>query len=610
MSDSYLQLRSIRFRGPKAEAELEFHSGINVICGASDTGKSFLADSIDFVLGGSALKEIPERAKYDQLDLSLAATGHEDFKLKRSMSGGNFQLFDLNEGDNLEPKTLKEKHAHDKADNLSGYLLEKIGLLGKRIIKSKAKGTTQSLSFRNLARLVIVQEGEIQHAGSPFWSGQYTTKTSEIATVKLLLTGIDDSSVVPDADQSPDNSRQIALIDELLSDIQTEIEDLGEDREELEEQLERLEGSIETRREELSASQNTLDELVGKRKKLFEEKLEASERLDEISDLLSRFRLLSEHYDVDLKRLTAIQESGSMFAHVEQVACPLCGADPDAQHLDETCDGDVDAVVAAAKAEIKKIQRLQAELQTTAADLTAESEGISMYLKDVETEHDALSKEIQESVGPDVTEVRASFSALVEERSSAQRATDLYVRYDKLVAKKTSLLGDDDNPQTTGSGVTTGIPESIAHAFSSAVSEILKAWSFPGECHVYYDKDSSDFVIDGKPRSSRGKGLRAITHAAVNIALLEYCQSNGLSHPGFVVLDSPLLAYFKPEGDEEIALRGTDLKERFYDYLIEHHGQDSQVIIIENQHPPERIEDQVTLTVFTGNPSTGRFGLL
>lgn len=610
MSESYLQLRSIRFLGPKAEAELEFHSGVNVICGASDTGKSFLADSIDFMLGGSDLKEIPERAKFDQLNLSLAAIGDEDFKLKRSMSGGNFQLFDLSEGDDLEPKTLKQRHAHDKTDNLSGYLLDKIGLFGKRILKNKAKGTTQSLSFRNLARLVIVQEGEIQRTGSPFWSGQYATKISEIATVKLLLTGIDDSEVVPDADQSPGNSRQIALIDELLSDLQTEIEDLGEDREELEEQLERLEGSIEARREELSASQKALDELVGKRRKLFEEKQEASDRLDEISDLLARFRLLSKHYDVDLKRLTAIQESGSMFAHVEQVACPLCGADPDAQHLDETCDGDVEAVVAAATAEIEKIQRLQTELDSTVADLTAESEGLSEYLKGVEADYDAQNKEIQESVGPDVTEVRASFSALVEERSRAQKAADLFARYDKLGARKTCLLEDDDDPETTGSGVATGIPESIAHAFSSKVSEILKAWSFPGECHVHFDKDSSDFVIDGKPRSSRGKGLRAITHAAVNIALLEYCQSNGLSHPGFVVLDSPLLAYFKPEGDEEIALRGTDLKERFYDYLIEHHGQDSQVIIIENQHPPVHIEDQVSLTVFTGNPSTGRFGLL
>lgn len=76
------------------------------------------------------------------------------------------------------------------------------------------------------------------------------------------------------------------------------------------------------------------------------------------------------------------------------------------------------------------------------------------------------------------------------------------------------------------------------------------------------------------------------------------------------MLDSPLLAYFKPEGDEEIALKETDLKERFYDFLIKHHHHDSQVIIIENQHPPEKIEHLVSLTIFTGNPNIGKFGLL
>ncbi|WP_257295597.1 hypothetical protein [Endozoicomonas sp. YOMI1] len=139
---------------------------------------------------------------------------------------------------------------------------------------------------------------------------------------------------------------------------------------------------------------------------------------------------------------------------------------------------------------------------------------------------------------------------------------------------------------------------------------MLKAWDFPGDCHVYYDKESTDFVIDGKPRTSRGKGLRAITHAAVTIALLEYCQENGLPHPGFIVLDSPLLAYFKPEGDEDRALQGTKLKERFYSYLVKHHSVDSQIVIIENQHPPGSVMDSLKMTVFTGNPNEGRPGFL
>ncbi|EJM2179874.1 DUF3732 domain-containing protein, partial [Escherichia coli] len=127
---------------------------------------------------------------------------------------------------------------------------------------------------------------------------------------------------------------------------------------------------------------------------------------------------------------------------------------------------------------------------------------------------------------------------------------------------------------------------------------------------VFFDKVASDFVIDGKPRGSRGKGLRAITHAAVSVALLEFCQEEELPHPGFLVLDSPLLAYYKPEGEDDVALQGTDLKEKFYEYLSKYHTNNSQIIVIENPHPPENMSEKITTTIFTNNPKIGRQGLL
>jgi uncharacterized coiled-coil DUF342 family protein len=596
------------FNGPKAHTELEFTSGVNVICGASDTGKSFLAETIDYMLGGSELREIPERAKYGEIELDLHVGYDDGWRLFRSTSGGNFKLIDLNK-EKPESITLKQNHAHGKTDNLSGFLLEKLDLLDKRILKSSAKGTTQSLSFRNLARLVIVQEGEVQQRGSPFWSGQYTTKTAELATIKLLLTGVDDSSVISPADAGPDNAKQVALIEELLAEISTEIEDMGEERSELDEQLQRLETTIGSHRDSLNAIQRHLNSLLVQRRELLDERRGAQDRIDEIDDLLVRFDLLRENYEVDIGRLIAISESGSMFAHVEAVPCPLCGAQPENQHLDMTCEGDVDAIVRAATAEIEKIRRLQDELSSTVADLVSESNEIKALLTEKGAVYEKLNRQIEETAAPQLTEANSSFTALVEKRANVQRAIELYVRSEKLEGRKAALQCERDESSEEGT-VASGIPESVVHAFSQKVSSILKAWNFPGDCHVYFDKKSTDFVIDGKPRGSRGKGLRAITHAAVTIGLLEYCQENGLSHPGFAVLDSPLLAYFKPEGDDDIALKGTDLKERFYDYLVNHHGEESQIIIIENQHPPHDVESQLSMTIFTGNPNEGRIGLL
>lgn len=607
MSDGYLQIRRIAFKGPRGSSNLDFFAGVNVVCGASDTGKSFLAESIDYMLGGAELREIPERAPYAEVELDLCISTGEHLRLRRATSGGNFTMVDLDQPDHVET-VLKQVHAHDKIDNLSSFLLEKIGLLGKRILKSSAKTTTRSLSFRDLARLVIVQEGEIQRQGSPFWSGQFTTKTAELATVKLLLTGIDDSAVVHAIDAGADSAKQVALIEELLADLASEIEDTGGDRDELVAQLGRLEISISGQRQSLDLAQRQLNELLAERRKVLEERSSMEDRLSEIGEILARFDLLRYHYNVDIDRLIAIRESGSLFSHVEAIPCPVCGAKPEAQHIDATCEGDIDAIVFAASSEIVKIERLLGELEGTVSEIKSEDAYLKGSVVEMDVVYRNLDAAIQEAVVPDLRVYQASFTELVEKRAGVQKLVEMFTRREKLEDRKRSLQ-DDGEGSVRGEPVKPGIPESVAHELSSKVASILTAWNFPGECHVYFDKQATDFVIDGKPRASRGKGLRAITHAAVNIALLEYCQERGLSHPGFVVLDSPLLAYFKPEGDDDLALKGTDLKERFYDYLVKHHGENSQILVIENQHPPKHFGEGLVLNVFTGNPEDGRFGL-
>ena len=608
MKTSNLRLRRIAYTGPQKRSEFPFSSGVNVLCGASDTGKSFLAESIDFMLGGSELRDIPQRTPYGEIQLDFEVNNAEEWRFYRATSGGNFRAHNLNaNGD--QKAVLRQQHVHGRTDNVSGFLLDRLGLNGRRILRSKTSGTIQSLSFRNLARLVIVQEGEIQQTGSPFWGGQYTLKTAELAAIKLLLTGVDDSNIVSTDHDAPDSTKQIELIDELLADIRTELSDMGEVKEDLEDQIDHLSSSIEVQKESLDAAEMELSTLLAQRREMVKYRTATQGRIDEIADLLVRFELLRRHYRVDEERLTAIQESGSMFAHVETVRCPLCGAAPDAQQHEEACDGDVEAIVEAATAEVAKIERLREELRDTVAELRHETASHEESLLSKNEDFERLNTEIQKTVSPSVAEERASFSELVEKRASVQRAIDVFCRAESLEKRRGDLETKDEDDEPRGS-IVTGLPDSVAHEFSLKVSSLLKDWDFPGECLVHFDKETTDFVIDGKPRASRGKGLRAITHAAVTISLLEYCQEHDLHHPGFVVLDSPLLAYFKPEGDDDMELQGTNLKERFYKYLIAHHVEESQIVIIENQHPPESVQDGLLMTVFTGNPNEGRQGLL
>jgi hypothetical protein len=240
--------------------------------------------------------------------------------------------------------------------------------------------------------------------------------------------------------------------------------------------------------------------------------------------------------------------------------------------------------------------------------LREELRELSENIGHVRGRYDEVEGLILKSISPDIENAQARFSALVETRSQVQYTLHLFNRLERLRQRRAHLI--EAAEPASGTKVAAGIPEAIAHQFSMKIEHILRAWNFPGDCRVHFDKETSDFVIDGKPRGSRGKGLRAITHAAISVGLLEFCRERSLPHPGFVVLDSPLLAYFKPEGEDDVELQGTDLKERFYSYLKTHHARESQVVIIENQHPPESVQEGLAISVLTRNPAEGRFGLL
>jgi hypothetical protein len=87
---------------------------------------------------------------------------------------------------------------------------------------------------------------------------------------------------------------------------------------------------------------------------------------------------------------------------------------------------------------------------------------------------------------------------------------------------------------------------------------------------------------------------------------MEFSRQNDTPHPGFVILDSPLLSYREPDSQAD-DLRGTDLDTCLYEYL-EKRDRDRQVIIIENTDPPADIQTSSQATRFTGLPTIGRFG--
>lgn len=607
-------IRKIAFTGPGIESELDFADGLNLVYGASNTGKSFATKAIDYMLGGSRLlPDISERRPYERSWLGLTTPDGEEM-LSRALAGGNFMIrpgLIIASPDGANARVLGAKHDSTDDGNLSQFLLQQIGLQGMRIAVD-ANGKKRSLSFRDISRFCIVDETTIQSEGSPVQTGSPVTQTAERSAFKLLLTGIDDSAIIEVADSrtfKSSTTAQIEMLDDMLGAIDVEIENEFADADGLKEQHDRLEATFAAAQTDLDAAQGSIRDLLERKRRLGLEVSMATDRVDDIDLSLERFAQLDAVYVSDIQRLEALDEAGFLLTLGGDRDCPLCGATPDSQHHHQEV-ADVERVRAAAAAEVAKIIRQRTDLSSTVRLLATDRQRLVDRLPAVNGALGETELEL-ERLAPAASEARRAMSEIMEVRDRIRRGLALLDQRSSLVERRAEIAarkpaGKADRPRI-------GVDGPTAHEFAQVVSDVLTAWNFPGDRHVSFDESSYDLRIDGKLRGHNGKGVRAITHAAFKVALLIFCKERGLPHPGFLVLDTPLLTYRDPIGDDtltddERVLVASSLKQHFFDHLASLKDV-GQFIVVENVDPPAGLEASANIIVFRGS-SSGRAGLL
>ena len=155
-----LTIAHLAFSGPSAEVvDLKFTPGLNLIFGASNTGKSFAYKAIDYAIGASRpLPDIEQRRPYDRLWLGFTSGG-EAQTIARAIAGGGRQLYPglLRAPDNSTPRMLAQRNDPNDQNNVSQFLLNEIGLAGKQVAMNAA-GKKRALSFRDIVRYCMVDE--------------------------------------------------------------------------------------------------------------------------------------------------------------------------------------------------------------------------------------------------------------------------------------------------------------------------------------------------------------------------------------------------------------------------------------------------------------------
>lgn len=601
------------------KAKIEFATGFNVVSGLSDTGKSYVFSCINFALGSGKYPKtsIPESKGYDTVHLEIKTYQGLTYTIQRNIFNGNIIVkeveidFFLTKG---EAQPLLQQHSKNNDKNISTFLL-KLCELERPILRKNKQNVTRQLSYRDLAKLSLIDEERIITEISPVYNGQYTDRTVEQAIFKLLLTGKDDSGIEEIEELKVYKSRikgKLELVERYIEHTLIKLDAFKENTKDVNRT------TIESRLDELNVlltdSSKETEKLAFRKSKLFNKITELESSLILKKELLSRFVLLQEHYDSDINRLNFITQGDDFFAQLSASNCPICGGNLDKEHydcLDEEKEQS-SSIMYSINVELLKIQKKKNELIKT---INKEKEDIDQlqskidYLKtELNTVEEAIQsklKPIQESSAKKIDELMAKLTNIHEVKSLDSQLTNFYAERAKLIdlQEKRPSIGEYDGK----------INYTVLKSFCDTIKDILQAWEFNEISTLNFDThyDNYDIVINGKNRSAFGKGYRAIIYSAFVLALLEYTAERDLPTTGHLIIDSPLTTFQGKEVnisnslvEEEVS---QDIEKSFFQDLADL-SNDIQVIILDNKDPDPEIIDKINYIHFTKGKSEGRYG--
>jgi uncharacterized Zn finger protein (UPF0148 family) len=596
----------------KKTAQIEFLTGLNVVAGASDTGKTFIFQCIDFMMGAQTPpKQIEESKGYEKVFLIIGTYSGTVYSLQRNITGGAFQIKQGNEESTAPFEEYGEKLAND-SKNISTFLMTLCGL-DDVLLKKNANNQKARLSFRDIAGLCLVDESTIITENSPVYhSRESTARTKEQSLFFYFLTGEDAASLVETEDPKLLKSRiagKIELIKEFIERTQKKLNEFKGL------QVEQLEKDLDVQYERLNLEYRTslseIDKLRNQRSKLFENIAKLESKILFNKELLARFELLEKHYTSDQKRLEFIAEGSFLFNQLNSVSCPICGTEMKESHKEhlEKFEQENGEFELSLQRELEKITLKQSELSETVSLLRDDVIKQKKSLEKVREKLTEIDDSLSNSLTPVTQSLRTRLIIITEEKANLERYRALKSEFDAYNQQLNDL-------NAVGTKKVQNNEEAIAAQkqlyleFCQIVEGILNDWHYPNLTTIAFNNSSKvfDLVLNNNPRGASGKGYRAITYSAFVYGLLKYCQRKNHNHPNFLVLDSPLTTFKardgRPDNSDEIS---EDIEFAFFKNLATTNDE-SQIIVLENKEPNQALMEGMHYIHFSGQKGIGRAG--
>lgn len=575
--------KELRLTGEnKKDAVVHFRLGLNVISGPSNTGKTFIFDCLDFMLGSSdKLKGIPELKGYSNIFLEIEADD-QVYTIETEIKNNNTYKLYRSKINKLssEPEILKRNLDYNSKDNLNSFFLSLNNIENKKIRKN-VKGDTINLSYRNVIKLALIDEERIITKASPIVS-HYTRETEESNTLRFFLTGNDDSNIQKKISSQEIQKRKgkIDLLHEFISN--TDI-DSNLNIDEIESQLAKIDVSLNNFTLNFARIKKDYLSVESDYKNKNVDFTDLNKRHNEITELLKRSYILEQQYNSDVLRLKSTIESGMFMSENNDASCPTCKQEIATKTLD------IKQIIVSCESEIEKINSLLKELKVSQSLISEEKEDIDKKLSSTTTELEQLRIKLKDGIGNELDKTIEILTTLNNKKSQLVGIRDIINKTNSF----SQTIRDLESSIPTSKGNYPTLTSDVTKKLCKRMSEILKEI---GENKIVnYSSESFEFEIGNSFRNTYGKGYRAIYYSVYIIALNELMEDNTY-RIGVPVLDSPLVTYKKANANGEgIEL---NLAMDFYRYLAK--TKIKQTIVIENEKPPEDILKNINHITFNG----------
>lgn len=591
-------IKKLTFKGEgKETSSIELKDGLNIIYGPSNTGKTYVAESIDYMFGGEEFP-LSEESGYSVIEIEVE-TDNGQLKIIRDKNTNTIGTVESTiAGIESKEYSLKPGNGKVRKDTISDVWLKLLGIDEPTDIYRSEDLRTQAFTTRAFNQIFIVKEDYI-HQKEPIIKKGNKSITAIKAALLYLLN--DTNYIVKNDDDNKTKATKRKALETYLNE---QMGYISSQREELAKKatldVKNVQAQIDDALNEIEIHQSKLNSVIDTNRSIYSKLNTLNSSLSENQSLHKKYKALKTQYSSDAKRLQLIIDGEVHEGKIAKpIRCPFCNGELHKKE-EESC-------VEAAKVEIESLLPRIKDLEKAEIELNAEIQIIEAQIRECTLERDTNNDLINRELKPQIAKLKSIVSDLTQSIEASKEA-EMLLKFENRYKDKLEELSKEAKE------ITKFEPNDLfgtvfIDEMNNLTKEMLTAGNYENYNSSYFDINSFDLVVNGQTKKTQGKGFRAFLNTVLAYSIQSYMKEHASHFMNLFVIDSPILTLREKDDEAERADKSiaSTMKKGLMKYFVDN-SDGRQVIIIENEIPNIEYGNANIIHFTKGNE--GRYGLL